>query len=160
MDCGVLPRLSVTPPNRKLSYFGGRLMVKAAPIHLRVLPETRGECRGGARPCPLVSCRFHLLLDVAIDGRLYKTRALDETSAESILDALVAMPETCALDVADRGGMFEKDVAELLNLGHSQMADIEATAQQKVRERGQDLDYREHPEDSYIRYMYPEKDKL
>jgi hypothetical protein len=127
-------------------------MVRA--VHLRVLPDTRGDCKDGVRPCPLVSCRHHLLLDVASDGRLYRTLPFDEHSSDSILEALVAMPETCALDVADRGGLFEKEVAEILNLRHTQLADIEARAQQKIRHGGHDL--HEHPEDSYIRHMYKE----
>ena len=28
-------------------------------------PETRADCVGGARPCPFVSCKHHLYLDVS-----------------------------------------------------------------------------------------------
>lgn len=31
-------------------------------------PETVGDCRGGIRPCPFVTCRFNLLVDVLEDG--------------------------------------------------------------------------------------------
>jgi len=30
-----------------------------------VRPITRADCAGGQRPCPFVSCKFHLKLDVA-----------------------------------------------------------------------------------------------
>lgn len=33
-------------------------------------PVTVGDCRGGYRPCPYVSCRHNLLLDVLEDGSL------------------------------------------------------------------------------------------
>jgi hypothetical protein len=128
-------------------------MVRA--VHLRVLPATRGECKDGPRPCPLVSCRFHLLLDVSKDGRLCRTIPFDENAPESILEALSAMRETCALDVADQGGIFEWELAQLLNLRHTQLADIEARAQRKVKESGIGIEFDEHPDDPYLRHMYP-----
>lgn len=48
-------------------------------LHLPVLrdqldpldrPVTVGDCRGGVRPCPWVSCRFNLLIDVLDDGSI------------------------------------------------------------------------------------------
>ncbi len=33
-----------------------------------VRPKTRGECASGPRPCPWVSCRHHLYLDVDKNG--------------------------------------------------------------------------------------------
>lgn len=126
-------------------------MVRAA--GLRVLPRTRGECKDEPRPCPYVTCRHHLLLDIARDGRLYVTRDMDEADEDSVGDALEQMPQTCALDVADRGGMFEEDVAGLLNLTRTHIADIETAAKRKIRRDGHELDDREHPEDSYIRHM-------
>jgi hypothetical protein len=33
-------------------------------------PATVGDCRGGVRPCPWLSCRFNLLVDVLEDGNL------------------------------------------------------------------------------------------
>lgn len=31
-------------------------------------PRTRGDCKDGPRPCPWVSCRHHLLLEIAKHG--------------------------------------------------------------------------------------------
>lgn len=33
-------------------------------------PKTVGDCRGGIRPCPWLSCRFNLLVDTLEDGSL------------------------------------------------------------------------------------------
>jgi hypothetical protein len=151
-----MPLQAAAIPKRNISFWNALLMVRA--VHLRVLPETRGECRGGARPCPMVSCRHHLLLDVASDGRLYRTMPFDERSPESILEALVAMPETCALDVADRGGVSDIKAAEVLNLDRSWLIDIEDAALRKLEVFGAHL--REHPEDSYLRYMNMSKEEL
>lgn len=68
-------------------------------------PRTRGDCLPGGsnamRPCPFVSCKYHLAVEVTAIGSLvhnHPGREIDE------------LPETCALDVADRG---EKTLEEL-----------------------------------------------
>ena len=60
-------------------------------------PRDRGQCVTGARPCPWVSCKFHLYLDVNPETGSIKLNFPDLEVWE--------MPETCALDVADRGGI-------------------------------------------------------
>jgi hypothetical protein len=125
-------------------------MVRA--VHLRVLPETRSECVGGVRPCPLVSCRYHLLLDVAEDGRLFVSRDIDEGDADSIVEALASMPETCALDVAERGGASAVEIGEMLEMHHKVVERTIREAGARVRDANVDWEEREHPEDFYIRY--------
>jgi len=71
----------------------------------------RGDCQGGPRPCPLVSCRHHLLWDwsgptahvhpearAAVRGRPAALWTEDDVER-----ALLALPSSCALDVADAG---------------------------------------------------------
>jgi hypothetical protein len=135
-------------------------MVKALPVHLRVLPDTRGDCRDGVRPCPLVSCRHHLLLDVSEDGRLLLTRDLDEDDADSIVDALATMPETCSLDVADRGECTSEVTARMLGLGVNAIEKLQIGASRAVRASGMEFDEREHPEDFYVRYSNMGADEL
>lgn len=134
------------------------MMVKAAPVHLRVLPETRGECRGGVRPCPLVSCRYHLLLNVTSDGRMYSQQDFDEDDAVSISEAVRALEETCALDVADRqsesreGGLALplEEVARLLGIASKAKAHaVEQEALAKLAVLVAD----DHPDDPYFRVM-------
>lgn len=61
-------------------------------------PKTRGDCLPGGcneiRPCPWVSCKWHLYVSVEADGSLIVSRP--DLGVER-------MPDTCALDVADRG---------------------------------------------------------
>jgi hypothetical protein len=76
-------------------------------------PQTRADCVDGPRPCPWVSCRYHLYLDVALgEGRAVKG-ALRLNFPDADVDEI---PETCALDVADRGGAQGEQLATLLNL--------------------------------------------
>jgi len=122
-------------------------MVKAG-RHLRVLPETRGDCPT-ARPCPFVTCRHHLLLDIGEDGRLLKARDFDEHD-ESVVDVLCEMDETCALDVAGRGGITAREVGVMVGICREEV-------QRCISEVGDQLDRdefdeRKHPDDPYLKY--------
>ena len=74
---------------------------------LQPRPRTRGECIGKPRPCGFVSCRFNLFLD--FNPRTGSVK-LNFPGAE--IDEL---PETCALDVADRGGHTLEQVGLMIN---------------------------------------------
>lgn len=90
-------------------------------------PRTRGECADVPRPCPFVSCRYHLLLQVGSNGRIFATRGEDPTE----------MTESCALDVADRGPAEAGKVATLLGLDNPQNIYVaEASARAKFERAG------------------------
>src|SRR5580765_7260786 len=65
-------------------------------------PVMREDCQGGERPCPFVSCKHHLYLDVSARTGAIKLNFPDLEVWE--------MTETCALDVADRGGTTLEEV--------------------------------------------------
>lgn len=123
-------------------------------------PATRGECLDGPRPCPYVTCRFHLLVSVARDGRLLASRDFDENDEESIAAALYEMTETCALDVADMGGATFERVSDMLGLPAQKSEQIQVQALARIRDLGVDFEEREHPEDSYARYVNMGADEL
>ena len=58
-------------------------------------PKVRSECENGERPCPFVSCKYHLYLDVNPETGSIKLNFPDSEVWE--------LEETCALDVAMRG---------------------------------------------------------
>lgn len=85
----------------------------------RRLPSTRGECVDGARPCPFVSCRHHLYLDVKKSGSIvfnFPNRELEE------------LPQTCSLDAADLGGLSLEEAGSLFNLTKERMRQLEILA--------------------------------
>lgn len=82
-------------------------------------PKTRGECENGARPCPWLACRFHLAIDVTWAG------SVKYTWGHTDLDL---MPETCVLDVADKGGATEQRVGNILGIERQRVQQIEASA--------------------------------
>lgn len=82
-------------------------------------PSTRADCEKGERPCPFLSCRFHLYLDVTPAGGI----TLNFPDKE-----LHELAETCALDVADRGGIILAEVGSLMNVTRERVRQIEAKA--------------------------------
>src|SRR6516164_5154081 len=78
-------------------------------------PRTRGECKDGERPCPWVSCKYHLMVDVNEQTGTMKTRYKDVED----------MAETCALDVADRGGVTLEEIAQLVGLTRERIRQIQ-----------------------------------
>jgi hypothetical protein len=87
-------------------------------------PKTRAECVGGQRPCPFVSCVHHLFLDVSA-----RTGAIKLNFPDLDVDEL---PETCALDVADRGGLTLQSVADIMNLTRERIRQVEVRALAKL----------------------------
>lgn len=85
-----------------------------------VRPKVRGDCAGGQRPCPWVSCRYHLYLSVNPETGAITLHFPDLEPDE--------LKETCALDVAERGGITLEEVGELTNLTRERIRQIEVRA--------------------------------
>lgn len=87
-------------------------------------PKTRAECEGGERPCPFVSCRYHLFLDVTAAGGVklnFPDRDVDE------------LPASCALDVAEEGGAILDRLGELMNMTRERARQLEEIAAAHAR---------------------------
>lgn len=80
-------------------------------------PRTRAECRDMDRPCPFVSCKYHLYIDVHPVRGSIKLNFPDVEVWE--------MTDTCALDVADRGGITLEEVGEIMNLTRERVRQVE-----------------------------------
>ena len=88
-------------------------------------PDHRDACRMAERPCPYVSCKYHLYLDVNPHTGSIKLNFPDLEVWE--------LSETCSLDVADRGGITLEEVGELLNLTRERIRQVEAAGLEKLR---------------------------
>lgn len=88
-------------------------------------PQTRADCGSGPRPCPWVSCKHHLFLDVNPETGSIKLNFPDKELTE--------MRETCALDVADRGGITLEEVGAILNLTRERIRQVEVRGLLKLR---------------------------
>lgn len=81
-------------------------------------PGARVDCvNDDRRPCPFVACKHHLYLDVDKELGSIKINFPDLEVWE--------MPETCGLDVADRGGITLEEVGEIMNLTRERIRQIE-----------------------------------
>jgi len=98
-------------------------------------PRTRAQCENAERPCPFVSCKYHLYLDVNPETGSIKLNFPDIEVWE--------MQETCALDVAKRGGVTLEEVGEIMNLTRERIRQLEMSGLTKLNcaddEHGTDL---------------------
>lgn len=100
----------------------GRLLYPEADLVQR--PAERADCVGGERPCPFVSCQHHLYLDVSARTGAIKLNFPDLDVWE--------MSETCALDVADRGGTTLEEVGAIMNLTRERIRQVEVKGLAKL----------------------------
>jgi len=84
-------------------------------------PRTRGECSEVVRPCPYVSCRYNLFIDVTRDGSV-------------VLNPIPINGYSCALDVADDyKDLTMEDVSDLLNTEMQEVKSLTFNAARVVR---------------------------
>ena len=93
-------------------------------------PRTRADCGSGPRPCMFISCKHHLYLDVNPATGSIKLNFPDKEIWE--------MEETCALDVADRGGITLEEVGAIMNLTRERIRQVETRGLLKLRAMAED----------------------
>lgn len=86
-------------------------------------PRTRSDCAEGVRPCPFVSCKYHLYLDVSAKGSI-KMNFPDLEPDE--------MVSSCSLDVAEGGESTLVEVGVHMNLTRERVRQIEEAAKAKL----------------------------
>jgi hypothetical protein len=89
-------------------------------------PKTRADCFTFERPCPFVSCKHHLFLDINPDTGSIKLNFPDLNVWE--------LEETCALDVADKHGITLEEVGAIMNLTRERIRQTELKCLDKIRE--------------------------
>jgi hypothetical protein len=93
-------------------------------------PRSRSECANGPRPCLFISCKHHLYLDVNPATGSIKLNFPDKEIWE--------LEETCALDVADRGGITLEEVGAIMNLTRERIRQVETRGLLKLRAIAED----------------------
>jgi hypothetical protein len=77
-------------------------------------PRNRTECASGPRPCPWVSCRYNLYLDVNPSGSIRVNLPI----------AVEQMTESCVLDFDERP-QSQDQIGELFGLSRQRVQQIE-----------------------------------
>ena len=90
-------------------------------------PITRADCANVPRPCPFVSCKFHLYLDTRETGSV-KLNFPDLEPGD--------LEQSCALDIADEGPQGLEVVARALNVTYEGARQTEERALRNARRRG------------------------
>ncbi len=93
-------------------------------------PQARGECSNVARPCPYVSCKYHLYIDVNPNTGSIKVNFPEREVWE--------LGNSCALDVAEQGGITLEEVGEILNLTRERIRQVEVRGLMKLKDAGGD----------------------
>jgi Sigma-70, region 4 len=88
-------------------------------------PTSRAECREELRPCPWVACKHHLYLDINPETGSIKINFPDLEPWE--------LKNTCALDVAERGGITLEEVGEIMNLTRERIRQVEVRGLLKLK---------------------------
>ena len=96
----------------------------------RQRPRTRADCMNGPRPCLFVSCKHNLYLDVNPETGSIKLNFPDKEIWE--------LEYTCALDVAEKGGITLEEVGEIMNLTRERIRQVETRGLMKLREATDD----------------------
>ena len=87
-------------------------------------PSSRGDCNNVCRPCPYVSCRYHLYLDVHLGTGSLQMNFPELEPWE--------IEQSCALDLADAGEHTLDEVGVTLNVTRERVRQIEVKAFAKL----------------------------
>jgi DNA-directed RNA polymerase sigma subunit (sigma70/sigma32) len=88
-------------------------------------PKNRSDCISSPRPCVFVSCKYNLYLDVNPETGSIKLNFPEKEIFE--------LEYTCALDVAEKGGITLEEVGEIMNLTRERIRQVETRGLEKVR---------------------------
>ena len=99
-------------------------------------PKKREECAEALGPCPFVSCKHHLYLDVSAKTGAIKLNFPDLEVWE--------MTESCALRVADRGGSTLEEVGTIMNLTRERVRQVEVKGLAKLEALSDMYELREY----------------
>jgi hypothetical protein len=94
-------------------------------------PTQRSECKDGPRPCPWVACKHHLYLDINPRTGSIKINFPDLEPWE--------LQQTCALDVADNGGLTLEEIGLITNLTRERVRQVEVRGLLTLRARSNAL---------------------
>lgn len=97
-------------------------------------PGRRLGCLSMPRPCPFVSCKYHLLFDVSkkskrivVPGDKHLHPETDDFIQRAVA-RIMTMPETCTLDVTDEGPQQLPTIARITGTSKQAIEQMEKRA--------------------------------
>jgi predicted DNA-binding protein (UPF0251 family) len=119
-------------------------------------PKTRGDCADMPRPCPFVSCRHHLYLEVdqpkmRRGGRVTRSEPAIYTCFPD--REVWELSESCSLDVADRDGLTLEEVGRALGISKQRVQQIiDKAAYKLARKEAAKVLHATAQDDPLVRY--------
>ncbi len=94
-----------------------------ASLELIDRPKTIEECRGTARPCQFVTCKFHML-----------TAFAGNKKSKLTLEYLLEMQHTCILDIVEDNpkGLVMEEVGKIFGFSKQRVLQIQIAAREKM----------------------------
>lgn len=89
-------------------------------------PRTRGDCADVPRPCPYVGCKYSLYFDSSLRGTKHHRHLL-------LAPEEIPPNRSCALDVADDGGLILEEIGKQFGWTREYIRQIEAKAIAAIR---------------------------
>lgn len=99
----------------------------ARPLPVLQRPSVRKECADVPRPCPFVSCRHNMYLDIS-------RRGIVQIAHPDLTPDQMDPRYSCVLDIADRGAIVLDRIAEIMGLTRERVRQIEMDALRQVWE--------------------------
>jgi len=124
-------------------------------------PKTRADCIDGPRPCPWLGCRYHLGVEVeesrnargirffvneagtrrsigdrGVFVKLWyrgKTLPVSKMRIDRLVSAVMSRSQTCALDIAEQGGLTLAEVGSVLGVSRERVRQIESGGLRAIR---------------------------
>lgn len=107
-------------------------------------PMIRAECLHGPRPCPWVTCRYHLWTQTARRYGAGGSSSWHLLTEDRVGEILGQMPQTCVLDVVRPGlELTLEEVGEILQVVRERVRQIQQDGERSLRKTGcwsEDLD--------------------
>lgn len=114
--------------------------MKPEPVEAYPRPRTRADCIDGPRPCPYVGCRHNTYLHVTEEGTIRFSYPAGMGPED------VPPQQSCALDLAERGGMTPEEVGKALGITRKRVRQVEFRIFRKLEDEADEDDFETPPE--------------
>lgn len=122
-------------------------------------PKTRGDCIGGERPCPWISCFWHVINERKGFNLTARQDFLILKSDEEILEEIFGMPETCILDVCDKGESTLEEIGLVMNVTRERIRQIGDSKKSGTGKAGKAMRKLRHPKKREFLKEFAEEEK-
>lgn len=102
-------------------------------------PLVREECLQGPRPCPWLSCRYHMFEVLARKSGKTSIKQIARWDEDRIAELVESLPATCCLDLVAQGRELTlQETGLVLNLTRERVRQIQQMGEEQLQAVGRD----------------------